>query len=111
MDPIRAEPDHRDGRLWIEGGQQRREILRVGRGEQHLRRPADAEPRQVGQGLIRDEPAAQARRPVPDGGGDVGEGGHGSWCHTEISTKDCTHEERIAEWAGLSSSPVPRPAP
>ncbi len=61
-DEVRAEADHRDRHGGIEDGEQGGEVFLVGGGEQHLRRAADAEPRQVGEARPRDEPAPEAGR-------------------------------------------------
>ena len=61
-DQVRAEADDRDRNV---GGQHAEEIRQVGlvlRHEQHLRRPADAEPGQFGERLVRQQPAAQLGR-------------------------------------------------
>ncbi len=50
------------------------EILFVLRREQHLRRPADPEPGQLGQRLVGDEPPAQSGHPRAQFGNEVGKG-------------------------------------
>ena len=47
------------GRSGRDGAQEIGEVVGVGRREQHLRRPADAEPGDVGKRLVGGEPAAQ----------------------------------------------------
>ena len=56
---VRADPDHSDRNRRIEPAQKFREIGFVGRGEQHLGRPAGAKPGEFGKAAIGLDPAAR----------------------------------------------------
>src|SRR5712691_11530435 len=60
-DQVRAEPDHGHGDLGRQSAQEIREVGLVLGHEQHLRRAADPEPGELGERLVRHEPAAQLR--------------------------------------------------
>ena len=73
-DQVRAEADDGDGNFARQVGQQIGEIVLVLRHEQHLRRPADAEPGQRRQRLVREQAAAQLRELDFSAGTHVGDG-------------------------------------
>ena len=57
-DQVRAEPDHRHGHVGRQGREGGGEVVLVGGGEQHVGRPPDPEPGQVGERMIGQEAAA-----------------------------------------------------
>ena len=61
---VRADPDRRDRNIARQRRQKSRQILGVGGAEQHLRRPADAEPGQRPDRRIRRKPPAHRRQPL-----------------------------------------------
>ena len=71
-DQIGAEPDDGDGNLGRQICQKITEVVLVLRHEQNLRRPADAKPGQLGERLVRQQPAAQLRHFCAQRGGDIG---------------------------------------
>ena len=60
---VRAQPDHRGANLGRQVFEEERQVFLVGRGEEQLRRPADAEPGDFAQGLVGDQPAAHLGNP------------------------------------------------
>ena len=58
-DQVGAEADHDDRNVGGDAAEEIGEVVLVLRHEQHLRRPADAEPGQLGERLVRQQPAAQ----------------------------------------------------
>ena len=77
-DQVGAEADDGDGNLGRKMGEEIREIVLVLRHEQHLRRPADAKPGELGQRLVGEQAAAQRRHRGFERSGDVGEGHAGT---------------------------------
>jgi hypothetical protein len=75
-DQVGADADDIDRQFLRKQLQEVREIVLIRRREQHLRRPADAKPRQLRQRLVRQQPPAQLRHGGFEVGRDVGEG-HG----------------------------------
>lgn len=61
-DQVRAETDDRDRHVGVQGGEEAREILLVGRGEQDLGGAADPEPGEVGQRLVGEQAPAKIGR-------------------------------------------------
>ena len=70
---VGAEADHDDGMVRRKPGKEIGKIGRIGRREQHLRRPADPEPGDARQHGIGDHPPAQIRHPRGDLGQQIGE--------------------------------------
>ena len=64
-DQVGAEPDDGHRNVGGQARQERGEIVLVRRQEQHLRRPADAEPGELGQRLVGEQPAAQLAACAP----------------------------------------------
>ncbi|MGY4481580.1 hypothetical protein ACVWWR_000771 [Bradyrhizobium sp. LM3.2] len=71
-DQVGADADDVDGNVACEMREEISEIVLVRRREQHLRGTADAKPGELGERLVREQPAAKFRHRGFESGGDVG---------------------------------------
>ncbi len=69
---VGAEADDGHGKVGWDAGEEVGEVGFIGRREQHLRRSADAEPRDVGQLGAGGDAPAQVRQPGLEVGADIG---------------------------------------